>query len=806
MYDKIKLNWHKWVHEFERHENRPLEEIIEVDDEETIIEEEEAAMERPSLLKGYTDPNEVAMISWDELKVTSPVTKTPVETIEEIIKDSREMISDSNSNTPKKKRHRKHKKKKENQSPQDEVKTESKTKELKAELKINQDNSPKKLNSSKKKKGKVVNGLPAELWIKTIEELLSYPFGKDCVQKTGKVVHIVQKNHPRIAGGRLNPPDPNSDGTWIKFSPQDSKVPRIMLPLNEIPQEFFYCPQHFEKTLFMVKITDWPGNSSLPFGRIVQSLGEAGQIESESQLILSEHEVDDSPFPQEVEKELKAKYSFWNIPQEEWSYRENFTEECIFTIDPATARDLDDALSIKLLDTLSSDGKRLYEVGVHIADVSFFLQEDTPLDEVAKTRTTSYYLVQRAIPMLPRLLCEKLCSLNPGEDKLTFSVIWTMNEDAEVKSTRFTRSVIRSCIKLSYQQAQDMIEDPSREWTHKELPVIFGKSTYKDVSRCTNQLWFLADKLRHKRIEGGSLQIDKIKFLFVLDPRSGLPIGFSTTSRSNSNSLVEEFMLLANMAVGRKIFESDKYRAVLRTHPSPDMKQLRQLKEFCATRDTEIDTTTSRALQESLNLLRSQDPVMSQVISHMLLLSMKNAVYVNSSVLEEASDTHHYALNVDCYTHFTSPIRRYPDVLVHRVLASVLGYAPKPEIHGGVLEEILHTCNKCKQASRYVSDKSQRLFLSLYIKEVGMTEEGVVIKILDKSFDALVFRLGILVRVYMDKYPVTSFKPLMSNGIPSLDIHCENQAHVTVSVSSLVSLQLFVQQDDLKIEASFLND
>lgn len=819
MYDKIQNNWHLFESERQGSLDKTLQEEPETTTENVPIDEvlPEDELNETSGTDATVSPetevpaaSPVKMISWDELKVASGDNPSKCSIVEpKVIKTGKISEDELKVTQKKKKRHRKHKKKckkTENDAtesnpnePNEPQLTETNDELIKKEQKI----VKKAMKKHKKQiqKMKTIGGLPQDFWSKMPQDILKYPFGKDFVQKTARVIHIIEKNHPRVAGGKLSILDMNNE--WVKFSPHDSRVPRILIPISDCPPDFVFNPQHYENTLFVAKITEWPETSALPSGQIMKSLGEAGQVEAESHMILSEHDVDDTPFPDEVENDLKERYKSWNIPQAEWSYREDLREECIFTIDPATARDLDDALSIKLLDESSIDGKKLFEVGVHIADVSFFLEECTPLDDVAKHRTTSYYLVQRCIPMLPRLLCEKLCSLNPGEDKLTFSVIWIMDEDAVIRSTRFTRSVIRSCIKLSYQMAQDMIDYPDKKWTHGQLPVIFGKWNYAHVSESVNRLWFLAHQLNKKRFENGSLQMDKVKFIFVLDTRTGLPTGFSSTVRSNSNSLVEEFMLLANMSVGKKIFDEDKIRAVLRSHPPPDLKQLRELKQFCSTRNTEIDTSSSKTLHESLKQLRSQDPVMSRVISHMLLLSMKNAVYINASVLETESDSHHYALSVDCYTHFTSPIRRYPDVLVHRLLASILGYTKRPKLYGDAMDEIIHRCNQCKQGSRLVSEKSQKLFLTLYIKEVGLVEQAVVIKILDRSFDALVFRLGIVVRIYLEKYPVSSFKQMVHNGIPSLEIICQNQAKVFVNVSSLVSLQLFVHPDEMKIEVIF---
>lgn len=261
---------------------------------------------------------------------------------------------------------------------------------------------------------KAPKALPEEISNWTIERLLEQPFGSRCIQKKGKVVHISESSS-RLAGGRLklmNDKNPN----WGMFHPSDSRVPRMMIPMDQCPHDFYLHSEHYKNSLFMASIHSWSEFSTFPSGKIKQHLGNIGDIDAETSMILLENQVDDFDFPDEAYNGLPELDSTgsWHIPAEELKSRRDFRNEYVFTIDPATARDLDDALSIRQLD-IEMNGKRLFEVGVHIADVSYFLNEGMPLDDIARHRTTSVYLVQRVIPMLPRLLCEKLCSLTPGK-------------------------------------------------------------------------------------------------------------------------------------------------------------------------------------------------------------------------------------------------------------------------------------------------------------------------------------------------------------------------------------------------------
>ncbi|CAF1685861.1 unnamed protein product, partial [Adineta ricciae] len=247
----------------------------------------------------------------------------------------------------------------------------------------------------------------------------------------------------------------------------------------------------------------------------MENLGDADTVEAQSKAILMENDIRDEEFSEEVIKCLPLEKDTWTIPDEEFSKRLDLRQQCIFTIDPATARDLDDALSCEQL----ANGH--YKVGVHIADVSYFVREQTPLDTEAAQRTTSVYLVERVIPMLPRLLCDRLCSLNPDEDRLTYSVIWTMNEQGDILDEQFTRSIIRSCVKLSYDHAQDIIEHPDKQFQSNDLPSITNNFTVNDITRTVLQLYKISKALRSKR--AGALTLNQPKLQYQMKADTKIP-------------------------------------------------------------------------------------------------------------------------------------------------------------------------------------------------------------------------------------------------------------------------------------------
>ncbi|KAL3862206.1 hypothetical protein ACJMK2_008193 [Sinanodonta woodiana] len=582
--------------------------------------------------------------------------------------------------------------------------------------------------------------------------------------RTGKVVAIIEKKHTRACTGYIRLlPDKNPDRAL--FSPIDHRLPRILLPMSDCPPDFKERPNDHANTLYIARITDWPENSSMAFGRLARSLGEAGEIEPETEGILIENGVDYSEFPEEALESL-PKGLPWSIPADEMSRRRDFRQQCVFTIDPSTARDLDDAVSVEQL-----------EVGVHIADVSYFVQEDTVLDKIAASRSTSVYLVQKVIPMLPRLLCEQLCSLNPDEDRLTFSVVWKIKGNGEITEEWFGRSVIRSCVKLSYDHAQGFIEEPERDWTHEELPPITEGFSVQDIKNKVLILEKIAKKLRQKRFDSGALRLDQVKLQYSLDAQTGLPNGYWVYQQKDSNRLIEEFMLLANMAVAHKINSAYPEKALLRRHPPPQSKMADDLRSLWSYSDPNDEYSVARM----------------QVLVSLCARPMQNAKYFCTGCLDDENLYHHYALNVPLYTHFTSPIRRYPDIIVHRLLSAALDYCHEPNKTPELIQKQADHCNDRKQASKRVQDLSSELYFAVFVKMAGPLEErGMVMAVHDKAFDVFVLKLGVSKRVYLDKLPLKHSSYMSEKKVPKLTLTWKAEADGTELVQDI---QIFSHVD-----------
>ncbi|KAI8906431.1 hypothetical protein EDD86DRAFT_210705 [Gorgonomyces haynaldii] len=557
----------------------------------------------------------------------------------------------------------------------------------------------------------------------------------------GKVVGIAESNaFERTFVGTLHMERPGTDtvderARFVWFKPNDKRIPFMMLSKETVESQFLKDPSSFSNVLVTCKMKKWSETSRFPLGQYTGKLGQMGELPVETEALLVQNGIFWDDFDDSVLECLPQ--TPWQIPASEFEKRLDLRQERIFSIDPQTARDLDDAVSLKEV-----DGK--LELGVHIADVSYFVKSGSQLDKEALNRATSIYLVQKVIPMLPRLLCEQLCSLNPNVDRLAFSVFWTLTKDGEfIGEPRFHRSVIRSCAKLSYDHAQATIEGKS--WDHLP-PVELGDVSKEQIDQDIIRLFELSKVLRKRRFDNGSLTMSSIKLWFKLDD-VGNPIDSGIYQLKEANKLIEEFMLLANMAVAHKLAKSYPDAALLRCHPAPLEKGMRELAEELSPYGIELDISSSKKLQESFESI--QDPLQRELLRLLAIKKMKRANYFCTGSVD-VSQYYHYALGVPLYTHFTSPIRRYCDLVVHRMLDLCI-HNQDNQYGTGQVAEIAKQCNQMKNASRDVQDASQNLYLCAYLSDKGeITCDGFVNKIGSRSFDVVLFDYGIEGTVWLE--------------------------------------------------------
>lgn len=372
-----------------------------------------------------------------------------------------------------------------------------------------------------------------------------------------------------------------------------------MLRISEIywPNGFKNQPKRFEKILFVAKIVSWE-TPSYANGVLIENLGIVGDLKVETLSILREFCLDTTPFSEELKKEYLCLTK--EIHKKEFDYRADLRPDCIFTIDPETARDLDDAVSVKSL------GNDIYEIGVHISDASFYLNEGTELDQIVSNKATTIYMVDHAYHMLPEELCLH-CSLLPGEDKLAFSVFWEMTIDGEILNKRFCRSIVNSCAKLSYEHAQKIIDTTKQKLADYKFPQIHNNFTIDDIAQTVNILQKIAVNLRQKRIENGALKIEQTKLLFTLEPGTGEPVNFRKYENLPAHRLIEEFMLLANITVAERIKDDFSEIAFLRCHEPPKQTMLVDLKNCLATYGIYLDISSSGAIRSSLAKYETND-------------------------------------------------------------------------------------------------------------------------------------------------------------------------------------------------------
>ncbi|RHZ68375.1 hypothetical protein Glove_295g26 [Diversispora epigaea] len=551
-----------------------------------------------------------------------------------------------------------------------------------------------------------------------------------------KVEEIQDKRDERIERPKI---------VW--FKPTDKRVPLIAIPTEQAPLDFVEYHQSYSQQLFVACIKRWPITSLHPFGTLVTQIGEIGNIDVETEALLKDNNVSSEEFNENVIKCLPA--TPWTISDKELETRRNLTSTTrIFTIDPPSTKDVDDAVSCTRL----PDGN--YEIGVHIADVSYFVKPNTALDRDARKRVTSVYLVQKTVPMLPNILSEELCSLNPGVDRLSFSVIWKMTPEGKVMETWYGRTIIQSCAKLSYEHAQEVIEGKPLSSEVK----IYNDYAAKEIEADIKVFHDLSQRLRENRFKRGALFLGSIRLNFELDEQNN-PTECNLYDRKDSNYLIEEFMLLANMSVAQKISSAFPEQALLRRHALPLERRLNDFIEHASKLGYEINATSAGTLQKSLDAVEDEDA--KQVLKLLAIKPMQRAKYFCTGTLDIAK-YHHYALNVPLYTHFTSPIRRYADILVHRMLEAALLGEKRFYLDKDTVQKTANHCNVKKDASKNAQEQSSHLFLcvllnNLAIRSGPVIREAIVIGVKDHAFDVLVPVFGIEKRVHLDQLPLEKF-------------------------------------------------
>jgi ribonuclease R len=504
----------------------------------------------------------------------------------------------------------------------------------------------------------------------------------------------------------------NLSDRFAFFIPDDRKMLHdIFIPIDSLKGAK-------DKDKAIARIVDWPEDAKNPIGEITHVLGKQGENNAEMNAILADYGFP-LAFPDEVEKQAEAIEEI--ILAEEIAKRRDFRKILTFTIDPADAKDFDDAISFRKLDNGN------VEVGVHIADVSHYVKQGTALDKEAFERGTSVYLVDRVIPMLPERLSNGLCSLRPNEDKLCFSAVFELDQEANVVEQWFGKTIIHSDTRFSYEDAQEILENKTGKHSEELLKL--------------NELAYI---LRERKFKHGAISFESVEVKFNLDEH-GKPLGVYAKERKDAHKLIEDYMLLANKKVAEFIAKKGKGKQkltfVYRSHDSPKEDALLSFSQFALKFGYKIDISSGRETAKSLNFLMAdvEGKKEQNVLTKLAIRSMAKAVYTTKK-------HSHYGLAFDYYTHFTSPIRRYPDVMVHRLLELYLAGGKsvsedeyeKFSMHSSQMEK------KAADAERASVKYKQAEFLQNnvgmeYVGIIsGLTEWGMYVEIIENKCEGMI--------------------------------------------------------------------
>ena len=489
----------------------------------------------------------------------------------------------------------------------------------------------------------------------TIKEKIS----KTKLQPTGYIEGILRRNRNTFCGTIYNPNDKKNNSipqilkNFLKnykkeniaiFIPIDSKYPDFILQLHEV--EKYYNQR------IVIKFDEWDNNIIIPSAHFFKKLGKCLEVPVENEIILYEHNVDINPFSKKIIDSMPKEDVEFKCPPEELKKRMDLREKPVCSIDPPGCKDIDDALHALIL----PNGN--YELGVHIADVSHYVKPGDPVDKIAAKNCNTIYLIHKRTDMLPKVLTENLCSLVGKKERLAFSVIWEFDKNnLEIRNIKYGKSVIKSKGALTYEQAQNILND---------------KTDNSEMGKSIKILDLITRDLKRKRMEDGALILSSNSMKFNLDNETNTITDISEYKTFQTNSLVEECMLLANVWVAKKIYQSFPSCSILRRHPPPKEKELNNFIQILKERGHELKAGNNLELNNSLdNIKKEGDPFFNKLVRSLLTRTMNQAKYFPSSEFSY-EDFYHYGLAMEIYTHFTSPIRRYSDILVHRLLSAAL--------------------------------------------------------------------------------------------------------------------------------------
>lgn len=640
---------------------------------------------------------------------------------------------------------------------------------------------------------------PSASEIENVRDSIALDAATGSLRPTGRVVGILRRNFVNLSGSifsassRSGSKDKSSGAKYSsereKLASQfekehsDGSVTCVFFPVDQkIPPILIRTSQR-ERLIgqrITVSVDSWPLQSSYPLGHYVRTIGPVGSKDVETQVLLQEHDIPYESFSAAVLACLPPED--YRISAEDSPERKDLRHLPVLSIDPPNCKDIDDALHCSVL----PNGN--FQVGVHIADVTHYVKAGTAMDLEAANRSTSTYLVNRRLDMLPGLLTTDLCSLKGNVDRYAFSVLWEVTPDAEIINVDFQKTIIHSIAALTYQQAQAMIDqedDPD------------------DIQACAVKgLASLAKKFRKRRIDAGALTLASPEVKFVLDSESLNPTDVQAYALLEANAVVEEFMLLANVTVSKKILRHYPTLSVLRRHPAPNRAMFDGLISKAKSRGFTLDIEDSKKLADSLDAaVDPSDPYINKLLRILSTRCMSPAQYFCSGEFRP-SEWQHYGLAAPVYTHFTSPIRRYADVCVHRLLAAAIGVAPLPRhlSSKSYLHDLCANMNRRHRSAQLAGRASVQLHTLIFFAGDGEKEEDAYVLDVetneesDPSLSVIVPRYGIEGKV---KLPIRADDP---NLVRSPEIHrlsySSGSLKSSVQVFEKVRVRIWVRESE----------
>ncbi len=584
-------------------------------------------------------------------------------------------------------------------------------------------------------------------------------------KETGRIVGIIKRNWRPYCGTLLPlPHSPMHSTNRHLFVAADRTIPHIRLETRQADALF--------RKRIIVSIDSWPRSSRYPQGHFVRVLGDIGDKETENEVLLIEHDVPHQSFAKSVLDDLPQMP--WGITADDVQVRTDLRHLDICSVDPPGCTDIDDALHCRTLENGN------FEVGVHIADVSHFIRPVTSLDSEAENRGTTVYLADRRIDMVPELLSSNLCSLRGGEERLAFSVLWEMTKNADIVSVNFCKSIIKSRAALTYAEAQMRIDN---------------SSLTDSVTVSLRALNALAKVLRKGRLDNGALTLASPEIRFEVDSETHDPIDLQTKELRDTNSLVEEFMLLANISVAKKIYEEFPHCALLRRHPSPPLSNYDILIKAGACKGMKISVESAKALATSLDeAIMENEPYFNTMLRIMATRCMMQAVYFCSGTLPY-DQFHHYGLATPIYTHFTSPIRRYSDIIVHRLLAVIINRDSTYQelLDKEKAQKLCNHLNHRHKNAQYAARASINLHTHLFFKTKATIEEAFVLFVKKNALQILVPKYGLESTMFFDSDQPDSLTIVADVEEPSLTVD-----GVKFSLFDKLKVAMYVEQSNIQ--------